>query len=110
MKPHMFKIGHPEKLPPAQTRYGNEIKHVVGMLGLVLANRTWLVGEKCTYADLAFVIWNRSIDYAMEGGRWYGVSMSFPISSGRKRCWDRGSVKKAACVMADKELRSKGRV
>jgi glutathione S-transferase len=65
---HRFNIGHPEKLPSAQTRQGNEIKHVVGVLGRVLANRAWLVGEKCTYAHLAFVIWSRSIDYALKGG------------------------------------------
>jgi len=42
------------------------------VLDRVLANRTWLVGEKGTYTDLAFVIWNSSIDYAL-GGRTDGM-------------------------------------
>ena len=26
------------------------------------------MGDKCTYADLAFVMWNVSIDWSMHGG------------------------------------------
>jgi glutathione S-transferase len=65
---HSFNIGHPEKLPSTQTRYRNETKRVARVLYRVLDNRTWLVGEKCMCADLAVVIWNRSIDYALKGG------------------------------------------
>jgi hypothetical protein len=65
---HSFNIGHPEKLPSTQTRYRNETKRVARVLDRVLDNRTWLVGEKCMYADLAVVTWNRSIDYALKGG------------------------------------------
>ena len=53
---HRFNIGHPEKLPSAQTRYRNEIKRVARVLDRILDNRTWLVGEKCMYVNLAFVI------------------------------------------------------
>jgi len=82
-----FNIGHREKLPSAQTRYRNEINRMVGVLDRVLANKAWLVGEKCTYTDLAFVIWNRSINYALKGGPTVWTSMNFPISrGGRKRC------------------------
>lgn len=32
---------------------------VCGVLESVLKKRDWLVGEKCTYADLSFVAWQR---------------------------------------------------
>ncbi|KAI0891635.1 hypothetical protein F4806DRAFT_500815 [Annulohypoxylon nitens] len=42
----------------AKVRYGNEVKRVAGVLDGVLAKSTWLVGDKCTYADLTFTMWN----------------------------------------------------
>lgn len=52
-----FKHFHSEKLPSAVQRYVNEIKRVTGVLEGVLEGKTFLVGEKCTYADLAFISW-----------------------------------------------------
>ena len=51
---------HPEKLPSAQKRYNDEAKRVVGVLeeGLKRNGTGWLVGDKCTYADLSFLMWN----------------------------------------------------
>ncbi|KAL8665786.1 MAG: hypothetical protein Q9202_001908 [Teloschistes flavicans] len=63
-----FNQLHHEKLPSAQERYGKEILRVVGVLDSVLKDRDWLVGDKCTFADLSFVMWNVSIDFAMGGG------------------------------------------
>ena len=31
---------------------------MLGVLNTILEGRTWLVGEKCTFADLSFVLWN----------------------------------------------------
>ncbi|GAB7332119.1 hypothetical protein MBLNU13_g03999t1 [Cladosporium sp. NU13] len=55
-----FARFHSEKLPSAIERYVNEIDRVIGVLELGLeANGTgWLVGDKCTFADLSFVTWN----------------------------------------------------
>ncbi|KAK3681582.1 glutathione S-transferase [Podospora appendiculata] len=57
-----FQHLHPEKLPSAITRYANEIKRVLGVLEGVLAAKPadaqWLVGDKMTFADMAFVPWN----------------------------------------------------
>ncbi|CZT49299.1 uncharacterized protein RSE6_10120 [Rhynchosporium secalis] len=47
----------PEKLPGVIGRYMKEIKRVHGVLEGILVGRDWLVGDKCTYADLAFVTW-----------------------------------------------------
>ncbi|CAD0087602.1 unnamed protein product, partial [Aureobasidium vineae] len=54
-----FARFHPEKLPTAIDRYVNEIERVLGVLDTALrrGNTAWLVGDKCTYADISFVTW-----------------------------------------------------
>lgn len=63
-----FTHFHPDKdLKSAIDRYGNECKRIIGVVEAHLLKRKqggvedgnlWLVGEKCTYADLVFVSWN----------------------------------------------------
>ena len=53
-----FLNSHPEKIPSAVERYRNEALRVFGVLDGVLAKQEWLVGNKCTIADLSFVQWN----------------------------------------------------
>lgn len=52
-----FKRYHPERVQSALDRYIGEIKRVCGVLDGILAKRQWLVGDKLSYADLAFVSW-----------------------------------------------------
>lgn len=54
-----FARFHPEKLPSAIERYTNEIFRVIGVIELALERNGngWLVGDRCTYADLSFVTW-----------------------------------------------------
>ena len=55
-----FVFYHPEKnLTSVLDRYGDEIWRVTGVVDAHLkkSGGEWLVGEKCTYADLAFVPW-----------------------------------------------------
>ena len=61
-----FKRYHPEQLPSAFERYVKEIDRVSGVLDKYLAQQKqehggsdgpWLVGNKMSYADLAFVPW-----------------------------------------------------
>ncbi|EJT99221.1 glutathione S-transferase C-terminal-like protein [Dacryopinax primogenitus] len=59
-----FSNFHPEKVPSAVERYQNEIKRVLGVLDSVLREREWLVGDKMTVADIAFITWN---SYARNG-------------------------------------------
>ncbi|KAF2119155.1 glutathione S-transferase [Lophiotrema nucula] len=61
----MFQAGwfihlHAEKIPSAIDRYVGEIKRVLGVLESVLAKdgKEWLVGDRVTFADLAFVSFN----------------------------------------------------
>ncbi|KAI0822285.1 glutathione S-transferase C-terminal-like protein [Trametes gibbosa] len=53
-----FIMSHPEKIPSAIERYQNEILRVFGVLESVLSKQEWLVGGKCTIADLSFIPWN----------------------------------------------------
>ncbi|EED18809.1 glutathione S-transferase Ure2-like, putative [Talaromyces stipitatus ATCC 10500] len=67
---YWFKNFHHEKLPSAVERYVNEIKRVTGVLDKWLSQQKeahkdnigdgpWLVGNKLSYADLAFISWQR---------------------------------------------------
>ncbi|KAM0441259.1 hypothetical protein ACHAPT_000566 [Fusarium lateritium] len=54
-----FTKFHPEKVQSAIDRYVKEIHRVNGVLERALGDKEWLVGDKCTYADLSFVAWQR---------------------------------------------------
>ncbi|KAK7752234.1 Transcriptional regulator ure2 [Diatrype stigma] len=57
-----FTVLHQEKLPSAIERYRAEIKRILGVLEKRLEGRQWLVGDKMTYADLAWAPWNDRVD------------------------------------------------
>ena len=44
-----------EKIPSAIERYRKEILRVLGVLESVLSTKEWLVGNKCSVADLSFI-------------------------------------------------------
>ena len=50
-----FLVYHPEKVPSAIERYSKEIVRVLGVLENVLSKQEWLVGGKCTIADISFI-------------------------------------------------------
>ncbi|KAH8651951.1 glutathione S-transferase [Tricladium varicosporioides] len=55
-----FSNYHAEKLPSAEARYANEISRVLGVIEAHLTKKKteYLVGNKASYADLAWVTWN----------------------------------------------------
>jgi glutathione S-transferase len=55
-----FSNYHAEKLPSAEVRYANEITRVLGVIEAHLTKQKteYLVGNKVSYADLAWVTWN----------------------------------------------------
>ncbi|KAH6895825.1 glutathione S-transferase [Thelonectria olida] len=53
-----FHVFHPEDVSSAKERYIEQTIRVVGVLDKILEGKEYLVGGKCTYADLAFVPWN----------------------------------------------------
>lgn len=93
----------------AKVRYGNEIKRVAGVLDGVLAKSTWLVGDKCTYADLAFTMWNTQIAFVMSSrtGEHAWDADAFPhFTRWQNACLSRDSVKKVLSVLGDQEVKS----
>lgn len=48
---------HSEPLPSATERYVKEVRRVTEVLNRALEGKTYLVGEKFSYADLAFLPW-----------------------------------------------------
>lgn len=60
-----FNMMHVEKLPSAIERYSNEVKRILSVLEACLTDRQWLVGDKCTFADLSFVTWNDRLDMVL---------------------------------------------
>lgn len=45
-------------------RYVNEIRRVTMVLDNVLKGKEYLVGNKCTYADLSFLMWALNASFA----------------------------------------------
>ena len=64
--PRRFNLYHSEPLPSARDRYINEVNRVVAVLDGWLEGKTWLVGDKCTYADLAYVMWDMALPIMMQ--------------------------------------------
>lgn len=52
-----FAFAHPEKIASALDRYFKEIGRVTAVLDGLLSDKEYLVGGKCSYADLAFIPW-----------------------------------------------------
>lgn len=52
-----FTRYHPEKIESAKERYVKEIRRVSGVLDKFLADKEYLVGDKFSYVDSAFIPW-----------------------------------------------------
>jgi glutathione S-transferase len=57
-----FKRYHPERVQSALDRYLNEIRRVSQVLNRWLETRDLLVGDRISYADLAFVSWQNAAE------------------------------------------------
>lgn len=82
-----------------------EIERVTTVLDGVLKDRKWLVGEKCTYADLSFLGWDTFLGFILgetgeaelksrypSYGRWIELMMARPtvrkvLVDERKSLW-----------------------
>ncbi|MCJ1310979.1 hypothetical protein MMC25_004648 [Agyrium rufum] len=104
-----FNAFHPEKLPSAQERNGNELKRVVGVLDGYLKGKDWLVGDKCTYADLAFVMWNACIPFVMGAGPVEFKVEEFPdFTHWQNAMLSRPSVQQVMSKWRSKDIKSEG--
>ncbi|KAH6668404.1 glutathione S-transferase [Halenospora varia] len=52
-----FNHYHPEMIKTAQDRYKEQVKRVYKVLDSHLVGRKYLVGDKCTVADISFITW-----------------------------------------------------
>ncbi|KAJ6447061.1 glutathione S-transferase/chloride channel [Purpureocillium lavendulum] len=91
-----FRKFHPEDLPSAKKRYDEQTVRVFEVLNRILEGKTYLVGEKFTYADLSFIPW----DFVVQGfltDVWadHEVDKKYPnFVAWHKRITERDSVKK----------------
>jgi glutathione S-transferase len=72
-----FSFFHHEKIPSAIERYRKEVKRVIGVLDSSLAGKKALVGDKVTYADLAFITWGSMVPWVM-GEEKFDVASEYP--------------------------------
>jgi glutathione S-transferase len=98
-----FKFFHSEKLPSAVERYTKEMERVIGVLDAHLKKQgsQFLVGDKCTYADTAFVTWGSNVPWLTTGDDpKIDIEGKYPsYDAWLKRVCERPAVKK---VLADK--------
>lgn len=105
---------HPEKLSSAIKRYRNQTLRIVKVLDDALAASSscsdasedkWLVGDKCSYDDLSFVMYHVVIDLQSGGGGGAEDSMMKQFKhlwSWHQRLLERPSVAKVCQMRLDK--------
>ena len=98
---HRFTKFHPDRIESAIERYKKEIMRVNGVLNSVLEGKQYLVGDKCTYADLAFVTWETMVPFIFGDDKRVGeMKTELPAySAWMERMMSRPAVKK---VLDDK--------
>ncbi|KAH7160899.1 glutathione S-transferase [Dactylonectria macrodidyma] len=90
-----FHFFHPVDVPSAKERYEEQAIRVVQVLNNILEGKEYLVGGKCTYADIAFVSWNTLL--TVVGDIWlkYEIDEKYPnFAAWHKRLLARPSVQK----------------
>ena len=105
-----FTALHPEKVQSAIDRYGNELRRILSVLEGHLSgsapgngegapqssSRTWLVGDKMTFADLAFVPWNQIAPTILPTGPDVDPLKDFPhVHAWHQRMTDRSAFRRA---------------
>lgn len=92
-----FTYFHPEKnLTSAIDRYANEIKRVVGVIDrhLQKSGKPYLVGDRVSYADLAFVPWHMALGFLVPD--WDYAKEAPHFAKWNQSLLDRPAVKKIA--------------
>jgi len=90
-----FALRHEEKIPSAVKRYQDECKRLIAVRDTILKDRDWLVGDKCTYADLSFVMWDLIIPVILKEDKMEDLEKEYPhFFAWNKRLMERPSVKK----------------
>jgi glutathione S-transferase len=100
-----FQLYHPEPLETAKKRYVDEAIRIIKVLDKWLDHREWLVGEQCTYADLAFVSWSAALPFFMAGRDEY-IKTNFPnFNRWNDAMMARPSVNKALSMVKEEDVK-----
>lgn len=103
-----FCVFHPEPLEGVKVRYINEMKRIVGVLDKHLSGRHWLVGDKCSFADLSFIGWNVNIAFFMgkrPAGEW-DIAQFPAFKKWHEAMLARPSAAKALAMMEESDVHS----
>lgn len=94
---YRFANYHPERIESATERYKKEIIRVNGVLNHALQGKHYLVGNKCTHADLAFITWDSLVESIFKDDTRAGqMKKDYPdYSAWMERLTSRPAVKKA---------------
>lgn len=95
---------HSEQVKSAKDRYRDQVVRVLHVINMHLeaTGKEYLVGDKCTYADLSFVTWDMMIEWIVgDEAKEMDIHGKYPLwSKWNKSLLARDSVKK---IMADKQ-------
>lgn len=93
-----FTRFHEESLPSAKKRYHDQVKRVFYVLDKALEGKQWLVGNKCTIADLSFVTWDLMLPFIFgDDTGSLELEKNYPnYFAWNKRLMERSAVKKIA--------------
>ncbi|RDL34573.1 Uncharacterized protein BP5553_07701 [Venustampulla echinocandica] len=100
-----FQLFHQEPLESAKKRYVDEAIRIVKVLDKWLAGRDWLVGDKCTYADLAYVSWNAAIPLFMQGRSEWNMDDYPNFKRWNEAMMGRASVMKALSMAKEEDVK-----
>ncbi|KAL1977721.1 hypothetical protein VTN31DRAFT_580 [Thermomyces dupontii] len=97
-----FLFRHHEYLPSAISRYREEIRRMIGVMDTILADKEYLVANRCTIADLGFIPWDEQVRNICEGQEWLQtIEQDYPHwSAWRRRLLARPAVQKVLAAKA----------
>ncbi|RAK71478.1 glutathione S-transferase [Aspergillus fijiensis CBS 313.89] len=104
-----FNVLHPERLPSVIERYNGPVRRVLSVLETFLGGeKTWLVRDKCTFADLSFMPWNTRLDFVLMTKPGEDPLAPYPnVQAWHKRMVERPAWKRAMAVR-DKLMNDQG--
>ncbi|KAF7941445.1 hypothetical protein EAE99_001082 [Botrytis elliptica] len=100
-----FLLYHSEPLESAKRRYAIETVRIISVIDKALDGCEWLVGNKCTYADLAYVAWNASVGLFMQGQPEWKPEEFPNFLRWQQSMMDRPSVQKALSFTKEEEVK-----
>ncbi|KAL2691652.1 hypothetical protein Neosp_002041 [[Neocosmospora] mangrovei] len=73
-----FHFFHKEQVESAKERYEEQMVRVVEVLNNILEGKEYLVGNKYTYADIAFIPWNTAVPALGDVWKKFDIENKYP--------------------------------